>query len=896
MRKIIALILTLFISCGCIMPVCALDSSAEKEIDCRAEGDFLRSLGVFDDSELDAKSLTEKVTRGNFAKRLAKLLKKQNDVQGNVYFYDSTIIPEINALAAAGIFKGNPDGYFYPDRNITKSEAAIALVRALGYEAYVSVRGGYVSEYILFAKRLGLFSGSDMEEELNVSEMIVSFYRTLLADAYEIEAISSKGIVYTTEGQNLLWLLYDMIHIEGVVTADQFTELYSSSSLGENQIAINNKIYMSTLKTPWDYIGQNVTAFVKIADGIETVSHITVDEDKNETIILNAGEFTYKNQVIEYENEKGKIRTLTLPNSMVVIKNHQAVTGDYDKAFDITLGTVKLYKNEFLGNGYCVAVIDSAETALVEIVDFADNVIYTSNDDVKKIDCNEDGTNYVEMVVEPSGSEIGAVQLKRGDLLAVYRSENGKYTKVHLCADSISGTISTTSENGDKTTVGISGVEYEISDAFIGTKEFVVGMFGEFYFDTNGDIAHFVVKNKKEGVLYAYIYAAAKIPEPFEDKYKVKLYDENGEHNVYEFSENVKFDGVRIPVEQAYDRLLNSGTGVLKRQLVMYSLNKNGQISYIDTAAAVKEACEADGTLWKVSDITSYKYINTQHMFLPTYPLRSTRTKVFVIPKETVSSPDEKNFAVMTFNGTVPFNVETNYNVGFYKNTTTDPYMDVVLYALDEVPAYPTFKNVLIVDQIYGVYDKVSSETYVNMDCYISNYKTSVNFAEEVNLTNVDGVATTIASEKISNYVSQGDILNYSENAVGEIARISIVYDYDAKKTVWGNEYSNYATATSKYPTDGMILADVSDVYQNPSSSSSQALITVIKDGIDKEYISVLPSQFKAVVFDSSLRGNKFYVGGLDDIVTLKDTGNTTSSKLFVQKSSMYNTTFIIYK
>ena len=862
MRKIIALILTLFILCGCIMPVCALDSSAEKEIDCRAEGDFLRSLGVFDDSELDAESLTEKVTRGNFAKKLAKLLKKQNDVQGNVYFYDSTKIPEINALAAAGIFKGNPDGYFYPDRNITKSEAAIALVRALGYEAYVSVRGGYVSEYILLAKRLGLFSGSDMEEELNVSEMVVSLYRVLLADAYEIEAISSKGIVYTTEGQNLLWLLYDMIHIEGVVTADQFTELYSSSSLGKNQIAINNKIYMSTLKTPWDYIGQNVTAFVKITDGIETVSHITVDEDKNETIILNAGEFTYKNQVIEYENEKGKIRTLTLPNSMVVIKNHQAVTGDYDEAFDITLGTVKLYKN----------------------------------DDVKKIDCNEDGVNYVEMVVEPSGREIDVVLFKRGDLLEVYRSENGQYTRVHLCADSISGTISTTSENGDKTTVGISGVEYEISDAFIGTKEFVVGMFGEFYFDTNGDIAHFVVKNKKEGVLYAYIYAAAKIPEPFENKYKVKLFDENGEHNVYEFAENVKFDGVKIPAEQAYDRLINSGAGLLKRQLVMYSLNKNGQISYIDTAAAVKEACEADGTLWKVSDIASCRYINTQHMFLPTYPLRSTRTKVFVIPKETVSSPDEKNFAVMIFNGTVPFNVEANYNVGFYKNITTDPYMDVVLYALDEIPAYPTFKNVLIVDQIYGVYDKVSSETYVNMDCYISNYKTNMNFAEEVNLTNVDGVATTIASEKISNYVSQGDILNYSENAVGEIARISIVYDYDAQKTVWGNEYSNYATATSKYPTDGMILADVSDVYQNPSSGSSQALITVSKDGIDKEYISVLPSQFKAVVFDSSLRGNKFHIGGLDDIITLEDTGYTTSSKLFIQKTTMNNTTFVIYK
>lgn len=897
MNKITALILMVLLVFGCIEPLSAFASAEETQPDCRIEGELLVELGVFKESELNEDSLSEKVTRGEFAEKLAVLLKKQSDEGNKVSFYDSQDMPEVNALAAAGIFKGNANGYFYPERNITKQEATIALIRALGYETYVSVRGGMTSEYVLLAKKLGLFSDFTLSEELSVAETAICLYNALMADVYEIRLVSDSGVTYTADGDNLLWILYKTVRVQGVVTADRFTGFYGPSSLAEDQLAINEKVYKTTIKEPWEYIGQNVIAFVKKDNGIETVNCIIPDEDRNEIITLYPGEFSYNNQVIEYEDKNGRMRTLTLPNSMVVIKNHQAVTENYDKVFDIKVGMLRLYKNEYISTGgYCVAVIDSAETAIVEAVDFAYNTIYTNKQAIYEIDCNKDGVRYIDMVVEPSGISVGVIQLKHGNLIEVYRSANGQYTKLHLCEDNIEGTITSILKKNDKTMLEINGEIYEASDGFVGTPEFAVGLTADFYFDTQGKIAHYVTENIVEGARYAYIYGIGKRKEAFEDKYMVKLFDENGQHSICEFAKKVQFDGNRVSAEQAYRNLTDLVTGIFSRQLVIFDTNESGEISYIDSAAADQASREADGTLWQVEEIGSYKYNRNLMGFSPQYPLRGNRTKVFVVPDEKVASPTEKHFAVRTFVTGDSFQPGRTYNVGFYKKTTTNPYMDVVLYSLADIPEYTQMKKLLIADTVYEVYDKANGETYVNMDCYVAGYKENINFAEVVSVIRADNKTELVFARDISNYIGQGDIMHYTENAVGEIARISILYDYDENKTSWGDEYSNYKHPNEMYKVDGLILADVDSVYRNPSSATASAMITVSKDGVPKEYISVLPAQFQAIVYDSSLRDNKFYMGTLDDLVSLEETANTECSKLFVQRSALVYTTFIIYK
>lgn len=897
MKKIIALILALLISFGCIVPAFADCESDNVSVDCRKEGELLSALGIFDENEISEDAVNAEMTRGNFAKKIALLLNVSVSSDNETYFYDTKDLPEANALAKLGIFKGDTNGYFYPNEKISENEAVIVLVRALGYEPYVAAKGGTSAAYVLTAKRLGLYSDFDNNGSVSVGEAVLILYNALLTNMYDIEAISNDNIEYTSKGDTLLYSVYETKCIDAAVTADRFTGFYSDADCtGDKQIALNGKVYNSTMKAPWEYIGQNVTAFVKDINGVDTVIYMAADEELNDTLVLGAGDFTYKNRVIKYDDENGKERKITMPSSAVVIKNHQAVTANYDKAFDIKSGTITLYKNAYVGNGYCVAVIDEPIMAVAQIIDYQSKIIYTADDDLKKIVYDETGASYVEAVTEPNGKKIGIPQLKRGDLLAVYRSENGNYTKIHLCAQFVEGMVDAVSGGKYGTLVQINGNKYYVSDAFVGTEDITAGMKGTFYLDVYGKIGYHTVDAANGSALYAYVYDARYDTSSLNDAYEVKLFDENGVHSVCAFADKVEFDGIKITPKQAYERLMDSSTGKLKRQMVMYRTNALGKIVYFDTAALSEQTKESDGTMWKAADLDSYVYLNDQHLFLPKYPILAGHTRIFAVPKETVESPNENLFAVMTFDGTTPFKIEYSYNVGFYKNISDTPYMDAVIYPIDEIPAFLPFKNVMLVNSVYSVSEKTSGETLVNMDCYISNYEYTVTVADKVNLTLADNTVITANAADIHNYISQGDLLNYQENVLGEIARISIIYDYDKNKASWGDTYSNYATASSRFPTDSMILAPVSDIYRNSASSSSQAMITFEYNGVDVEKFSVMPSRFTAIVFDDSKRDNKFYLGGLDDIVTSKNTSGDHASKVFIQRTSMYETTFVIYK
>lgn len=896
MKRILPLLLSIFIMVGCIMPLSVLGVNDKSQRECYTEAKLLVSLGIFEEAELQADLFAQNITRGEFAQKLATLLKKQGYAGDKVYFYDAENLTAVNDLAAAGIFKGNPDGHFYPERNITKQEAAIALTRALGYEEYVLARGGTVSEYVLLANRLELISDITTDEELSVAEAILCLYNLLFSKAYEIQSISNDGVIYN-EGQKLLWTLYKTMRVYGAVTADMFTGIYNSSALAEDRIAINEKVYKTTVKEPWEYIGQNVTAFVKIDNDFETVTCIVPDEEKNETITLYPGQFSYNNYVIEYEAADGRASTITLPNTMVVIKNHQLVTEGYDEAFAIKTGKLRLYKNEYINpTGYCVAVIDSAETAIIQSVDFAYNIIYTNNDNINAIDCNKTEGRYIDMVIEPSGNGVSLVQLKYGQLIEVYASENGMFTKIYLCTDNISGTITSISGDDNKTIVGIDGKDYEVSRGFIGASQISVGLTAEFYFDTQGKVAYYLADNTDAGTVYGYVYDATMTDGAFSRRYLLKIFNENGQHIIFEISDNPEVDGATITAEQAYRKFINPGTGETERQLVIFKTNKEGKISYIDTPADDQASREAEGTLWEAAELGSYKFNYNLLGFEPKYPIRGKHTKVFVIPQKTVEEPTERHFAAMTYVQGNPFSLGRNHNVALYKKTTTNPYMDVVLYELADIPEYMQHRKLLVVDEIYGVYDEANDDTYVSMDCYVTKYKENLNFAPEVMITKLDHTSVRVRDTEVSNYIGQGDILHYSENAIGEISRISLIYDYDANKTEWGEKYSNYNDPGAIYRTEGLILADVAKVYRDSTSSTASAMITVGRDGVLKEYISVLPSQFQAIVYDSSLPENKFYIGGLDDLVSLEDTANAECSRIFIQRSALAYATFVIYK
>ena len=894
MRKICALFLAVLLTLGCIVP--AFAEEPYSDIDCAEQCGLLSALGIFTQEELTADFLCDNVTRGDYAKRLAVLLNVNNYESQQMYFYDTKDIPEADALASMGIFKAAPDGLFCPDRNISKNEVAITLVRALGYEQQVVAKGNNISAYLQVANRLKLLNGFNNDDTVTVAEVVAGFYNLLLANTYEIEYVSSNGIKYSSKGDSLLKIIYDCEYVEGVVTETRFTGLYGDSEINYDCVSINNKTYKTTMDNSGDYIGQNVYALIKNSNDIETVVHMASNENKNDTITLLPGEFTYNNHIIEYE-VNNKTKKVKLSNSMAVIKNNQAVSGDYDKAFDIKIGSLKLYKNEYAGSGYSVAVIDSAETAVIQNVDFEYEAIYTNNDKFKKIDYVEDGKNYIKMYVTLSGQAIDGMQLKKGDLVEVYRSENGKYTKLYLCAGYETGVVSAISKDGNKTLVQLGDNEYDVSYAYVGPEDITAGLDATFVFDSQGKIAYFYKEDKPKRFLYGYVYKAAKKVNALDNEYKIKVFDENGVHNIYQLANKVKLNGDNVTSEVAYNSFIDKKTGEFVRKMTIFTVNKDGDINYIDTPASSKDTRESEGTLWEVSMVSSYKYEPNGFYFAPLYPMSLNRTKVFIIPPTNVEDPKDESFAVMPYTKNAPFVISYFHNVGFYKHTSDDPFMDVVVYVMDEIPAYSIYQNALFVDDIRKVYDEYSGEECVSINAYISYNKYNMDFADEVVFVKTDKSSVTLKSSKLFDYIGKGDFLYYEVNASGKIARLSLLYDYDKKVSVLGTQCTNNTNNyTNSLPNNWLMFGEVSDVYINPNSNKTSALITLSKNGVDSAYLPVLPSTFKAVVYDSSSKRGDIYIGGLDDIVSLKNTAGEKANKLFVQMTSSKCTTVVIYK
>lgn len=73
-------------------------------------------------------------------------------------------------------------------------------------------------------------------------------------------------------------------------------------------------------------------------------------------------------------------------------------------------------------------------------------------------------------------------------------------------------------------------------------------------------------------------------------------------------------------------------------------------------------------------------------------------------------------------------------------------------------------------------------------------------------------------------------------------------------------------------------------------------MITLSKNGEDKLSIPFIPSKLKPLIYDSTLRDNKMYIGTIDDIITLKNTANESASKILIQFTGSSLTTVVVYK
>ena len=877
MKKIIAFVLVIPFVVSClIFPVNAVEVESFD-----IEFEILKQLGIIDDN-IDLEAI---VTRGEFAENIGRMLDVSANYTEKRYFTDVSESSVINTLTEMGVFNGTAERLFEPDDEIDLRHACVALVKALGYR--LETNNVTNNDYVWMAKRLDITDDINLAEKATNKVVLKMIYNALRAVAGEPDAYIKYGdsweySVDSDANETLMELVFNAYVLEGRVTENCYTGLYDASTIGKNRIRINTTEYKCEIDGVEKLIGQNVVALVSFSDNkssLHTITYITADEDKNEMLVLDADNIeSYDNHVLKYYNEAGAMKEIRFSSSMSLIYNGVAIDTNYKQYFEFNMGTLKCIKSG--SDSYNVAIIEHIKNVKVKAVDLAENIVYTDGlAPYNVIDMSPDDIDkYKKIFISGSGKALGVQSLSKDDLLSVIRSSNGKYIEAYLCTDIVEGTLSAVS-GGSKKIYTIDGVEYEAAVGYDPLAKYNIGDKVKYIVDITGKIAAEGKVTAQDDKILGYMYMMDEPKDLFEKDIKFKIYTQNKEHLVVECADKVKINGESVK-EADVPAKFKKFDGSFSRSMVLFKLNKNGEVSYIDTPAETKGEKEETNSLWKLAEEGSYTFDDSCDIFRPYYATDS-RTYVFCIPFENNANPSELAFGVYTFAGDVPFTRYTEYaNVGLYKFSEDTPYLDVVtLRRSDSLNgSLSIYADVLLVDEIVQV---LGQDGEVVDKIYGLSRNATIEYCVEPGLD--------ISS------IGSGDIIKFGRNARGYISTFDLVYDYSNNLPKWGSTYESAVFNSSERYTMGYLDSIYIDNVGSSYTTKSLFNVSDTLGGDLAEAHAWHTNNNTFMIYDASRRKNKAYLGSINDLVTYENAQNS-ASRLFVQWRYQNRISWIFYK
>lgn len=575
------------IALAVIMLVPVFSYAKEEETTLSKETKVMSAFGFLD--KIDFKDPSAAVTRGEFAAAAADLIGLEIPTVYTRWFSDvdegSANALSIAAAAQSGIIKGS-DGYFYPNRQITYSEAATILVNALGYKDFANYDGAYSIGFLKVAESAGIKKQVTASGDTPVnSEMAAKLLYNAGNAQIVVPKISGGDVSVSKEG-TLFWEKHKIDSGRGIITANEYTSLSSSVGAGKNTIIIGDflgKIYFSN--DPMKLLGYNVEYFYKEEDDSNTVYYIEPLDSKNEIISVSSSDidsFDIDSMKLNYEVD-GKLKSKVIPQDASVIYNGKLTinyfyteNGEQKSIFNMENGDIKLIDNN--GDGKIEVVnVTAYENYFVSGVNTSEKVIYDRYDKNKSFSYeNADDKDMSWILTDKEGNIADFSKIAENSVLSIAKSEDGEIMRGVVCTDSVAGKITGTRERYGDTIVEVDGTEYVVSKSFLRTQRLPsIDMKVTLYLDYTGKAAAIVTETSTSG----YAFVIKKIYDDVEDIYSLKLLTADGTKKDFKFAKSAKIDG------QKYDE-----SGILVQmetfadyQVVLYKLNSKDEITMIDT-------------------------------------------------------------------------------------------------------------------------------------------------------------------------------------------------------------------------------------------------------------------------------------------------------------------------
>lgn len=860
MKRLMAFLLCVVIAFASISGF-ALDE--EELIVTKNKGDnilFLTNLGILNSTPVDGNA---PVTRAELAKMFYRILISKNVPdysESAVRFNDvaESDMEAVNAVASLGIMGGYGNDVFGSTHNVTYAQAVKSMVSFLGYTVKAESKGGWPAGYWTTALELKLLinAPADMNSIITYNG-IADLFRY----AAEASVMDTFGNDTHTVAKDITYIsrYYNIVRTSAVITANSITD-FDGDTLNYGQIKADGVLMTvnETTVSVGDYIGQKVELFCVLNGGKYEVVHYELGE--NNVTVLNSDDIvsaSYSEYV--YESETGKEKKVKLAERAIVVYNNSVATSyglnvinPYsDGRFD---GIVKCVDNDG-DNRADVIFVEAYETMVVGSV--KDGIITPTVRQGDPIDLNDYDDNNVNFM-NVAGQAISKDDIEAGDILTYYRDLNNKVTTVYVTVESSSGKIDYIEKQGNVVKkVSIGGIEYECSNGVSrnsDNEKLAPGMFVTVYFDRYGKVSDLEI-SVFEGEL-GLIVDHKPDSRGLIDSYIVKIFGADAKFKTFKLADKIKFNE-ESPIKPE-DFLSKFGTeatsGKIKRQVIKYSTNADGELNKVVTA---NPRLDSDGEY--VSDFFIYKDFDgtTAHAYTDVFSCFALRiypgkSKVFVMPEDNMRD-NEKLYKVG-----YRFSDGTAYKFIAYGDDKNSASPAAILYTTSS----DTSTNLNTNRDIFAV-ERVAHRLNEEGDAV----------ADLVGWYHEDSVGSTIGSIEIADLEDlktklggtlpeAGDILKFSKDVEGKIENASYVF----KKSV-GKPVGNFAgNPNMAYNSTGnrFVYGDV--IYND----GNVITIEIVSDGgvVTRESYPVSRITTGGAVFvkDNVRDNGKFKTTGNNDI------------------------------
>lgn len=840
-------VVCLLFSCMCVPAVWTAESATNFSDDAQ----MLVALGIYDTMPDDT-MLRAGVTRGRAAQLVARIMGVDVSGTSTVIFTDvpadHMYAASIAAVVNMGVMNGLGDGTFAPDESISYQDFLKILVNVLGYGYRAEYQGGYPMGYIQQANQLGLIGGivASYEQQVNLGAVSHMLYAALEVDMMDIVGYGDNLQAQVVEGKNLLNTRLDIDFGFGRVTQTPASGIAVNQKCPDGYVEIDNRRFADQTQEAAELLGLTVKYYYRMSDGStdDTLIYIQPRQGYNETLCLDSDNIIgFENNSYTYvENNRTKLQKIAADCD--VLYNGVFSSALQDMHFVPADGSVELIDTQNSGSYDLVRIWD-VQLMVVQSYSQMEETVYDKYNPALQLDLHSDANRQVE-VVDTAGNAVKPGNLREYDVLSVIHDLDDTYVKAVLSRNTVSGMITEYSGMSSADTLTIGGTAYPLHITFVehGCENMTLNREVDVHLDAEGRVAAISLGSGENQ--YGFLAAVGQekgLDQPLE----FLIFTKDEQMLRAQSADTVTIDGVRLKEsEDMLARLSPSGTFV--SGLVLYKLNTEGRVTYIDTPYFDTEH-ELEGTLRK--SFAGYDE-NKQGVTQLTYKSTSK-----ILGGKVAVKDDAVIFVAPPTSGETDEELYTIRQLSYFGNDGS--------YFVDAYTVEPEFGPADVLVMYQSVVEKIDKNSQVGMVDYVTQTLDTETgeVREKVYLySNGEQELMVDGADVLPQGLAQGDILYFNLNNRGMIASAQLVYRRAEDQMVMGNPTASLYEGATLRSMLGYVYSKV-DNYVAVSLKDPVAYPELTLDDVEIHRLD----NFQVYVYDSQAPFHKVSTAGGADLI-----------------------------